>query len=284
MPYLDCEQGRTTDFTYGGLLMWVDYFRYEYCIHADTLFIKGLVEDNTTLPAFSLPVGRLSIAESVPMVDAWCREHNITTEFSAVPEHALIEMMLLNPRSIRELTDWGDYLYDIHSLSTLAGKKLAKKRNHLHRFHEACGGATVELITGSNAADAENFMDVYDAEGDGAQMERIESRLTRSMLRLYHSGEQKMEGMLMRNADGRTVAFALGDVKHDTLYVHIEKADKNIPGCYEAVNQAFVNLMLSRHPGLAYVNREDDGGDVGLRQAKLTYRPIEILRKYNIIF
>lgn len=284
IPYLELEHGRTTDFTYGGLLMWVDYFQYEYCIYADTLFIKGVVEDNTAIPAFSLPLGALPLSESVGLIDQWCRHHNIATTFSAIPEHAVADMLALEPKSVKELTDWGDYLYDIQSLSTLAGKKLAKKRNHLHRFAEECPGSSVELITAANVKDAESFMNIYDAEGDGAAMEITESRLTRAMLRLYHTGSQLMQGMLMRDASGKTIAFTLGDVKGDTLYVHIEKADRNVPGCYEAVNQAFVKLMLNRYPALLYVNREDDGGDPGLRQAKQSYRPIEILPKYNIIF
>ena len=40
--YLQMEKGRTTDFSYAGILMWVDYFKYEFAISDDTLFIKGV--------------------------------------------------------------------------------------------------------------------------------------------------------------------------------------------------------------------------------------------------
>ena len=76
----------------------------------------------------------------------------------------------------------------------------------------------------------------------------------------------------------RTVGFSIGDIKGDTLYVHIEKATRNTNGSYEAVNKAFASRMLELHPELVYVNREDDGGDEGLRQAKRSYHPIEVLK------
>ena len=96
-------------------------------------------------------------------------------------------------------------------------------------------------------------------------------------------GDRHLEGIILESG-GRTVGFSIGDIKGDTLYVHIEKATRNTNGSYEAVNKAFASRMLELHPELVYVNREDDGGDEGLRQAKRSYHPIEVLKKYNIVF
>ncbi|MDE6511354.1 MAG: phosphatidylglycerol lysyltransferase domain-containing protein, partial [Muribaculaceae bacterium] len=66
------------------------------------------------------------------------------------------------------------------------------------------------------------------------------------------------------------------------LYVHVEKASRAFEGSYEKINKEFAALMCARHPEIRFINREDDSGDEGLRKAKLSYHPVEILKKYNI--
>lgn len=283
MPFLEAEQGRTTDFSFGGLLMWVDYFKYEFCIYRNTLFIKGLVEDNTSLPAFSLPIGSLPLPESVSLLSDYCRQRNIRLEFSAVPEHALDAFSALEPVRVQELEAWGDYLYDIDSLAQLAGKKMAKKRNHVNRFIADNPEWRVEPLVQQNVDKALRLMDIYDKEADGAPMEGIESCLSRKMLGLIAGGLTGFEGALLLSGDC-PVAFTIGDVKGDTLFVHIEKAARSVAGSYEMINKCFARMMKEKYPDLRYVNREDDSGDEGLRQAKLSYRPLTVLRKFNIIF
>ncbi len=42
--------------------------------------------------------------------------------------------------------------------------------------------------------------------------------------------------------------------------------------------------MKEKYPEIRFINREDDAGDIGLRMAKESYHPIEILKKYNVSF
>ncbi len=283
MPYLDQEIGRTTDFSYGGVLMWVDYFKYEYCIYKDTLFLKGLVEDDTSRPAFSLPVGKLDINGSIKVLSDYCSRNKLDLEFSAVPEHAVEDMIKAGAKEIIPLDDWGDYLYDIEPMSTFSGKKMAKKRNHVNQFKTICPDAYIEPIDSNNVCEALEFMDIYDNEADGAPMELAESCLTRKMLSLIRYGTTRFEGIMLKS-EGKTIGFSIGDIKGDTLFIHIEKATREINGSYEAVAQGFANQMRLKHPELRYINREDDGGDEGLRRSKQSYHPICILKKFNVIF
>ncbi|MDE6812137.1 MAG: phosphatidylglycerol lysyltransferase domain-containing protein, partial [Muribaculaceae bacterium] len=115
--------GRTTDFSYAGLLMWVDFFHYEFAILNDTLFIKGLVEDDLDKPAFSLPIGTLPLETSVEILKEYCRQNDLTLEFSAVPEELTHELIDLGAKELAPLQDWSDYLYSAESLATLTGKK-----------------------------------------------------------------------------------------------------------------------------------------------------------------
>ena len=64
--------------------------------------------------------------------------------------------------------------------------------------------------------------------------------------------------------------------KKDTLIVHIEKALTEVQGAYTVINQQF-----ALHEGAAYryLNREEDLGEDGLRQAKMSYKPVFLIEK-----
>ncbi|NLM50794.1 MAG: DUF2156 domain-containing protein, partial [Clostridiaceae bacterium] len=61
---------------------------------------------------------------------------------------------------------------------------------------------------------------------------------------------------------------------------HIEKANTDFQGSYAAINQMFVKNEWAH---LKYINREEDMGIEGLRRAKMSYRPIYILDKYEAV-
>lgn len=279
--YLQMEKGRTTDFSYAGILMWVDYFKYEFAISDDTLFIKGVVENDTDTPAFSLPVGKLPLKESLEKIRSYCRNHNIPAVLSAVPEYALEELEEAGISSINPLDDWGDYLYDAEKLSTLSGKKMSKKRNHVNKFDSLYPQSRLVTLDASNVDRAIDFMATVDAEGDDVPMAVEERRMTRHLLDLIKEGDIRLEGAILMVGD-EVAAFTIGDVKNDTLFVHVEKAARGFEGSYEKINKEFAALMMNRHPEILYINREDDSGDEGLRRAKQSYHPVEILKKYNI--
>lgn len=279
--YLQQEKGRTTDFSYSGILMWVDYFKYEYAIVDDTLFIKGVVENDTDTPAFSLPIGKMPMKDSLEKIRSYCRQHNISPVLSAVPEYALEELDDAGISSINPLEDWGDYLYDAQMLSTLTGKKMSKKRNHVNKFESLYPDSRLETLDASNVDKAIDFMTIVDEEGDDVPMAVEERRMTRKLLDLIKEGDIRLEGAILMVGD-EVAAFTIGDVKNDTLFVHVEKASRKFEGSYEKINKEFAALMCARHPEIVYINREDDSGDEGLRKAKQSYHPVEILKKYNI--
>lgn len=283
MPYLESAPGRTTDFSYGGLLMWVEYFKYEYAVLDDTLFIKGAVENDLSRTAFSIPLGGMRLGRALGVLKAWCDANAMPLVLSAVPAEALDTLRRFMPKALEELGDWSDYLYDAEGLAWLRGKKYSKKRNHVNQFLNTYSDWRLEDMTAGNAADAMAFMDIFDLEGDSTDMAVEERKLTRDMVAAMQRGNTAMAGAILY-AEGKVGAFTIGDVKGDTLYVHIEKATRGVTGSYEAINSLWARRMLERHPEIRYINREDDSGDEGLRFAKESYHPVDKLKKYNVIF
>lgn len=280
-PFLHRQTYRTCDFSIGGIYMWIDYFGYEYCICRDTLFIKGGEENNLQNTAFAIPVGKLGLQESLPLLKGYCKRHNLPLILSAVPQPAAQEIERLYNCPITELPDWGDYLYNATDLATLVGHRFNKKRNRVNKFKNTYPDFEFEAIGPKNLPEIIGFFDAYmrDYQKDSLLFTYEESKVAQ-VLREYD--RLKFDGGVLR-AGGEIAAFTIGEVIGDTLIVHIEKARKEVVGAYEAINMFFADYMTRQFPEIKFINREDDAGDPGLREAKLSYNPETILKKYNIV-
>lgn len=278
---LQHEQSRSCDYTVGGLALWIGWFNYEYCIVDDTLFIKGLSENNPHLTAFSMPIGKMNVDRAVDMLQHYCELHNMKFVLSAIPDDCMDKFAHFGG-IIEPLDAWSDYIYNAESLATLAGKKLQKKRNHVNRFIADNPHYKFEAITAENIGEVDRFFKALTAtESDDESL--MAAYETNAVSRVLTNGnELGFEGALLRNEDADIVAFTFGEVIGDTLHVHIEKMRHNVPGAGVAITKMFAAKMLELHPQIRYVNRQDDAGDEGLRQAKMSYNPAFILKKYNI--
>lgn len=273
---------RTCDFTIGGIFMWVDYFDYEYCISDDTLYIKGISENHPGMVAFSLPIGALPLEESVRKIMEYCRQHNLSPAFSAIPAAKAEEIACLTGGKVEMLEGWSDYLYDAHSLASLQGKVYSKKRNHVNRFMADNPDYKFEMITEANLHEALEFLDAVNLEDkEDREMAAYELEQCKEVLRNLDA--YLFDGAILRSQDGTVCALTLGEVVGDTLFVHIEKMAHNVSGAGETINKLFAEEMLMRNNGITYINREEDMNDSGLRFAKESYHPIALLDKCNVI-
>lgn len=273
---------RTCDFSIGGIFMWIDYFDYTYCIFDDTLFIKGVTEDDVTRPAFSLPIGKMGLEESVALLADYCNTHRMKLLFSAVPEEALPSLRALGAKSEEQLADWSDYLYSAEALASLSGKKLSKKRNHVNRFIADNPDYRFEPLTEEMLPSVREFFHATHLPLSKPVLADIEREQVMHVLDNLH--RYPFEGAVLSTPTDGIVAFTIGEAIRDTLHVHIEKMNHEIAGAGETVNKMFAEMMTARHPELIYINRQEDVGDTGLRHAKESYHPLTLLHKYNVTF
>ncbi|MDE6464861.1 MAG: phosphatidylglycerol lysyltransferase domain-containing protein [Muribaculaceae bacterium] len=274
---------RTCDYSVGGLFMWVDWFNYEYCIYRDTLFIRGLDERDRRRPSFAVPMGAMSVQESVALLKDYCASHNCGLLMSAVPQEAIDSLLGAGAVRIERLECWGDYLYGASDLAELVGKAYNKKRNHVNRFMADNPGYVLEPIGEGNLAETQAFFatleHVEKVDEAEAEFERMQCADV-----LARWNDYGFEGAVLRDGSGAVVAFTAAEAIGDTLIIHIEKMDHNVPGAGETINKLFAEYMTSRHPEIRYINREDDAGDPGLRRAKESYHPLRVLEKFNVEF
>lgn len=275
---------KSCDFTVGGIVIWKEFFKYEFCVLENTLFIKSLCEDGSGRESFLIPIGSLPIDRSIELLKEYCELNGIPFILTAVPEDMLDSITTFSPTHITELDNWGDYIYNAQSLATLSGKHYNKKRNHVNRFIIENPQYSVEAIDNQNIEDLRNFFSTLGIESKKADEEMADFEWQCCEDTLNHYKELGMEGVCLRDNNKNIVAFTLGEVLGDTLVIHIEKMEHLVPGAGETINKMYAERMTLLHPEIKYINREDDAGDPGLRFAKESYHPLYILKKFNIEF
>ena len=181
--------------------------------------------------------------------------------------------------SFTENRDMGDYIYTVEQLSELKGKKLSSKRNHINRFLENNPDWVYEKIDKNNLKEVDKMHDEWEEIADAKNNKGLleEGRVVKKALKYFD--ELGFSGGLLR-VGGKVIAFSLGDeLNSDTFLVHIEKAFYDIQGAYPMINKQFV---INNCVDYKFINREEDTGDEGLRKAKLSYQPYEIIKKYSV--
>lgn len=173
--------------------------------------------------------------------------------------------------------DESDYIYTVEKLSTLAGKKLHGKRNHIHRFKDS-GNWEYQDVNCNNIEECmkmnQEWLEKYATPEDESLLEEAEA----VKCALNNFTALGLKGGLLKR-DDKVVAYTLAEPLNSNTYViHIEKAFHEIQGAYPMINQQFV---LHNCQDYEYVNREEDTGDEGLRKAKLSYYPDILLDKYT---
>ena len=183
--------------------------------------------------------------------------------------------------TIRAKRDSFDYVYDIHDLADLRGRKFQKKRNHLNKFlaqHPDFQVLPLEEETLPLAQELVNHWYARRAETDPEGDYLLESiAMTRAFNRFR---ELSMEGILLMDG-GEPIAMTMGSrLSPETFDVHFEKALEDVEGAYNAVNCEFARHLRLKYPELRFLNREDDMGLEGLRKAKLSYNPHHMVEKH----
>ena len=183
-----------------------------------------------------------------------------------------------------------DYIYRTENLSTLTGKKLSRKRNHIHQFEKQYEDFTFEPLT------VQNFLAVREVEekwfkentsqaveaGNFSDLE-IEKEIIFYALDNFETFSKNcgMTGGLLF-VSGIPVAFCIASLLSQKVTdIHFEKCLSSYArdGGYAVINNEFAKTVKTE-----FINREEDLGIEGLRKAKLSYYPERVLEKFSLVF
>ncbi len=279
-PFSKFIPNRSCDYTLGNLIMWARYMNYRYCIEEETLFISCQSQQEIDAKAFLMPVGRLPLKESLSKLQELCDTLGRKFRLTAVPEPYIEEIRQLLPGyNVQPLEGWSDYIYSAESLVTLQGKALNKKRNRFNKFTSEYPDYAYSRMTDEEIEEAVVFLGGATDCHDQTIMRCYEQEQCISTV--HNTRYYKQPAGIIR-IEGKIVAFTLGEIVGDTLYIHIEKALREYAGLSECINRCYAEDITREYTQIRYINREEDLGDPGLRQAKRSYDPLIMLDRYEV--
>ncbi len=268
-----------SELTFTNLFIWRSHYKFQWSIYRDWLVIISVEGEYGT---FAIePIGPSPRYEITRLVLEWMRdEKNVKNSRIERADNRIVEEIRgINGISVEPTRDHFDYVYLRDDLVKLGGNRYRSKRNHINQLVRAYSYRYEQLAP-------DHINDCIAVQEKWCLQRRCEDDMdllgewdaVKEILRCYMN--LNVQGAVI-TIENKVVAFTIGQMLNEnTAVIHIEKADPEIPGLYPVINQQFCE---NNWQGVRYINREQDLGIPGLREAKLSYYPDHMVNKFRIM-
>lgn len=291
--YLNGYEYKTSGLSFSAQYMWREINRFSWDIIGDYMCISGIshleLEDGIVLPFMFPPLTRTgeydkdSLRETIYKSKEIFERAGQPFSLRLVPFHMMEMIKEACPEiCFKDDRPNYDYIYLTQDLIDLKGRAYHSKKNHLNYFKKTYEYEYVEM-TSDMADEAMQFISDFNARKEvpahEMEMLRMEEEAMEDVFNNLESVGYSAGAILI---DGKIEAIAIGgQLGKNTITEHVEKANVNYRGLYQAINNEFCRNVASK---AKYINREEDMGIPNLRKAKLSYNPVKLLEKYIGVF
>lgn len=262
-----------SELTFLNLYLFKNTYFYEISMREETLIIKGSYKG---IPFFIMPCKEVSKDIILQLSNEGYRMSCISKSSLELNKTAF-ESEALAHLKIQEDRDNFDYIHLKTDLATLAGKDLHKKKTHINKFEKTYTNIEVRKLDANNTADALLVLDEWQNEREDSITDYIEAK---EALSLIEDNRFNLLGIVLY-INNKPIGWSMAEIrKNKTAIILFEKALSDYKGSFQYINYSMARFL---DEDIIYINREQDLGDEGLRQAKMTYRPIKFIKKYCIL-
>lgn len=274
--YIDTFKPMSCEYNFSNLFAWQDTYKFSWTLYQERL----LIYDRLSQCAF-MPLGKDFFPEELVILSLNLKNLDLQPNFGLFTQDYLEKFPdIENFFAVREERDYAEYLYDVDSLCELTGEKLHKKKNLISQFKRSYPDFDVHLLKS----------DYWDKAVDLAQKllgdrkrksDTLEQEFCAIEKSFDHFDQLGLEGLAMTVGD-KLVGFSVfSRLDHSTYDIQFEKADADFKGAAQVINHETALYLKDK---CQYVNREQDLGIKGLRQAKMSYDPVKLITPYSLIF
>ena len=257
------------------MISWMEYSNYHYAVVDENIVIMTELDNKIRLRP---PLGKQNVDLLKQVLTLAVREGS-DEPFGVVDTKMKEWISKEFPRlKFFEHRDYFDYVYRSSDLANLPGTNYAKIRNRLNKFKKNYE-YTTEMISEENMDEVDEFLKRWclwkDCESD-IVLENERKAIVYSMAHFFDLG---LSGLVIR-INGNIEALAVYEkMNPDTAVVHYEKGSPYFDGIYKAINMETAKILQK---DFMFINREEDMGIPGLRQAKLSYRPHHMVKVFHV--
>jgi hypothetical protein len=276
--YFRMKRYQASECTFTNLYLWRDSYNVRWAVVNDMLCVTMSWGGNTF---FLPPFGKdENIGKSMEAMVEYSQSTNLDFLLKGATEETVhvIERALPGRFDFQRDRDNDDYVHLTSELKELKGRKFSSKTNHIHFFKNHYPDYRFVPLTREITKDCIGTAYQWYVKHMG-QDELLRWEFAAVKDALEHFEELGLRGGALL-IYGKVEAFSLGEpLNEDMCVIHIEKGNSDIRGIYQVINQ---ECCLHCWPEFTFVNREEDMGIPGLRKAKLSYRPVKMIEKYDV--
>ena len=291
--YLNGYEYKTSGLSFSAQYMWREINRFSWDMVGEYMCISGIshleLEEGIELPFMFLPLtatgeyDKDALRETIFKSKEHFEKKGQPFSLRLVPFHVMeiIKEAVPEMHFVDDRPNY-DYIYLTQELIDLKGKSFHSKKNHLNYFKKTYEYEYVEL-TSDMADDAMKFISDFNKRKEvpahEMEMLKMEEQAMEDVFNNIEAVGYSAGAILI---DGNIQAIAIGGkLGKKTITEHVEKANVEFRGLYQAINNEFCENVAAN---AKYINREEDMGIPNLRKAKLSYKPVKLIEKYIGVF
>lgn len=269
-----------SDFNFTNLFAW------------DTLDIRKVSELNGNLvvlftdyvtnePVFSF-LGNKKCSETARDIIAYARSEHISPTLQYVTAECALQLKK-DGFKVEEDEENFDYIFSVAQIASPQGSAYKVKRQSANRFSRTHPDAQFIIKDLRESAVQEQILALFNQWknhklSDTKYDWELEGVALRRLLDSAHQHDLTLSCLYLNN---KLLGFSIDEVLGDTYAIsHFVKADVQYKGIYEYLNECTAKHLVQE--GVALWNWEQDLNIEGLKRLKMSYRPIDFLKKYRV--
>ena len=263
-----------SEYCYAVVCALKDYQKLQFALTQNGLIIKGEYKGK---PFFGPPICRdeKSFVRAIDEIIEYCLQNGIEPGVICLTEE-MYDLVKGDARfEFEEDRNLAEYFYRVEDMINLPGKKYHSKRNFINTFNRLYN-YEFKSYRPEYLEEIDRLIQIWeDSKADYSDYER--DAILYTLKNIGTCGNVYCDVLF---AEGELAGFIVGAVnKFLDVNIIYEKGDIKYKGIYAVLLNSFIKEHFEH---CRYVNMQEDMGLPGLRQAKLSYNPAMLLKKYHL--